>query len=365
MKNCRFGEKIQIFEQTITFRRFHQLFGEKVQKVAHLVKKHEKSSIWPKHSTFQANYHLSKFWPTFPKKVAKSCSFRKKAWKIVDLAKTCNFSSKLSRFEVLTNFSEQSVKKRLISWKTMKNRRFGQNLQVFEQTIRFRGFDELFGKKVAKGGSFREKVWKIMDVAKTLNFSRKLSRFQVLTKFSEKSCKKWLISWKSMKDYWCDQNFQLFEKTMRFRGFWRFFRKKVAKSGWFREKAWKLVDLAKTLNSLSKLSCFEVLTNFSEKSCKKWLISWKTMKNRRFGENVQLFEQTITFRRFDQLFGKKLQKVAHFVKKHNKSSIWPKHSTFWVIKLSRFEVLRNVMESTCKYLSFWNLLERQVTQGFC
>ena len=52
-----------------------------------------------------------------------------------------------------------------------------------------------------------------------------------------------------------------------------------------------LRNQAKTCNFASKLSCFGVLINFSAKSCKKCLISWKTMKNHRFGQNLQLFEQ--------------------------------------------------------------------------
>ena len=34
------------------------------------------------------------------------------------------------------------------------------------------------------------------------------------------------------------------------------------------------------------------------------------------------------FKRFGQLFSKKVQKVAHFVKNDGKSSIWPKLATF-------------------------------------
>ena len=68
--------------------------------------------------------------------------------------------------------------------------------------------------------------------------------------------------------------------------------------------------------------------NFSGKSCKRWLISLKSMKTHRFGENLRLFKETIMFRGFDDFFGKKLQKVADFVKKHEKSSIWPKLATF-------------------------------------
>ena len=37
--------------------------------------------------------------------------------------------------------------------------------------------------------------------------------------------------------------------------------------------------------------------NFSTRSCKKCLISWKTTKNHRFGQNLQLFEQTTMFLR--------------------------------------------------------------------
>ena len=40
---------------------FDELFGKKLQKVAHFVKKREKSSIWPKLATSQANHHDSRF----------------------------------------------------------------------------------------------------------------------------------------------------------------------------------------------------------------------------------------------------------------------------------------------------------------
>ena len=97
------------------FPRLGQLLRKKLQKVAYFVKKHEKSSIWPKVGTFQANYHVSAFWSTIQQKVGKSGSFREKAQKIIDLGKTCNFSSKLSGFCVLVNFSAKSCKKWLMS----------------------------------------------------------------------------------------------------------------------------------------------------------------------------------------------------------------------------------------------------------
>ena len=43
------------------FRGFDDFFGKKLQKVADLVKKHEKSSIWQKLATFRGNHHVSRF----------------------------------------------------------------------------------------------------------------------------------------------------------------------------------------------------------------------------------------------------------------------------------------------------------------
>ena len=150
-KNHPFGQKLQLFQQTTMFPRFGQLFSKKVEKVAYFVKNDEKSSIWPKLSTFRGNYHVSAFLSTFQQKVAKSGSFSEGARKIIDLAKTSNFSSKLPCFGLLVNF-----------W--------------------------------AKSESFREKARKIIDLAKTNNFSNKLPCFGVLVSFSAKSCKKYCRS---------------------------------------------------------------------------------------------------------------------------------------------------------------------------
>ena len=60
------------------FRRFGQFFSKKLEKVAHFVKKNERSSIWQKVATFPANYHVSAFWSTFRQKGGKSGSFREK-----------------------------------------------------------------------------------------------------------------------------------------------------------------------------------------------------------------------------------------------------------------------------------------------
>ena len=150
-KHHRFGQKLQLFQETTMFPRFGQLFSKKVEKVAHFVKNDEKSSIWPNLATFRGNYHVSAFLSTFQQKVAKSGSFCEGARKIIDLAKTSNFTSKLPCFGLLVKFSEKSE-------------------------------------------SFPEKARKIIDLAKTNNFSNKLQCFGVLVSFSAKSCKKYCRS---------------------------------------------------------------------------------------------------------------------------------------------------------------------------
>ena len=135
-------------------RRFGELLTKKLQKVAHFVQKHEKSSISPKLATFRPNYHVSAFWSFFQEKVAEKGSFCEKARKIIDLAKTCNSSRKLRCFGVLVNFSAKSWKKWLISWKRTKHHRFGQKLQLFQQTTMFPRFGQLFSKNVEKVAHF-------------------------------------------------------------------------------------------------------------------------------------------------------------------------------------------------------------------
>ena len=153
-ENHRFPQNLQLFDQTTMFRRFGHFFRKKLQKRAHFVKKHEKSSIWPKLATLRGNYHVSAFSSTFQQKVGKSGSFREKERKFIDFAKSCNFSSKLPCFRVLVNFSAKRWKKWLISWKMTKNHRFGLNLQLFQETTMFRRFCRLFSKKLQKVGHF-------------------------------------------------------------------------------------------------------------------------------------------------------------------------------------------------------------------
>ena len=288
-KNNPFGQNFQLFEQTTTSLHFHELFSKKLQKVPHSVEKHEKSSIWPKTmQLFRTNYHVFAFRSTFREKVAKSALFRETAGKIIDLVKA---------------------------------------LQLLEQANVSFSFWWTFKKKVAKSASSREKARKIIDLAKTCNFSNKLRCFCISMNFQGKSCQKCFVSWKSTKNHRFGQNFATFRTNYHVLAFRWSFQQKATKSASFREKARKIVDLAKTRNFSNKLPCFDALVNFSAKSCRKCLVFWENSKNHLLGQNLQLFEQTTMFWHFDELFRKKMQKVARFVKKHEHSSIWPKLAT--------------------------------------
>ena len=426
-ENHRFGQNLQFFEETTMSWHFHELFRKKLQKVPHFVKKHEKPWIWPKLWTFRGNYDVLAFSWTFQKEVAKSASFRETARKIIDLAKTlqlleqatmsfsfwwtfkkkvaksassrekarkiidfvnlqisekttmfwrfdehcskklqkavravkkhekssiwpnlCNFSNKLRCFCISMNFQGKSCQKCFLSWKSTKAHRFGQNFATFRANYHVLAFRWSFQQKVTKSASFREKARKIVDLAKTRNFSSKLPCFDALVNFSAKSCRKCLVFWENSKNHRLGQNLQLFRTKYHVYAFRWTFQQKVAKGASFREKARTLIDLAKTCNFSNKLPCFGISMNFSGKKMqkvarfvkkhehssiwpklatsrrnyhvlafrwllqekvakrwKKWLISWKMTKNHRFGLNLQLFEETTMFRRFCQLFSKK------------------------------------------------------------
>ena len=134
-KNHRFDQNLQLFEQTTMSWHFHKLCRNKLQKVPHFVKKHEKPSIWPKLATFRGNYDVLAFSWIFQKEIAKSASFREKAREIINLAKTCNFLKKLPCFSVSMNIIAISCKNCLISWKSTKTHRFGQNYATFSNKL--------------------------------------------------------------------------------------------------------------------------------------------------------------------------------------------------------------------------------------
>ena len=256
------------------------------------------------------------------------------------------------------NFSEKSCKKCLISWKNTKNHRFGKNFQLFEKTTMFWRFDEHCSKKMQKASRAVKKHEKSSICPNLCNFSNKLRCFCISMNFQGKSCQKCFVSWKSTKNHRFGQNFQNFPADYHFLAFRWSFEQKVTNSASFREKARKIVDLAKTRNFSNKLPCFDALVNFSGKSCRKCFVFWENSTNHRLGKTCNFFEQSTMFMRFDELFSKRLQKVPRFVKKHEKSSIWPKLATFWTnyhVLAFRWLLQEKVAKRWKKWLISWKM----------
>ena len=153
-KNHRFGENLQLFEQTTMSWHFHELFSKKLQKAPHSVEKHEKSSIWPKLCNFFEQTTMSlHFDQLFGKKLQKVPHFVKQHEKSLIWPKLCNFWNKL---QCLFPFDELSRKK----------------LQKVRRLV----------KKHQKSSIFS-----------TCNFPRKLPCFDVSMNIAAKSCKKLLV----------------------------------------------------------------------------------------------------------------------------------------------------------------------------
>ena len=219
-----------------------------------------------KFATFRAEIsRFLKFWSTLREKVAKSGSFREKAWKI-------------------------SI------W---------QNTQRFEESIRFRGFD-LFGKK-CKSGSFREKAWKIIHLARTCKFLanyhasrfdcwKKLQKVAHFVKKHEKSSIRPKLA--------------TFRENYQVSSFRRTFRKNLQKVDHF-VKSMKNSRFAQHILETITFRHFHQLLGKSSKtgSIEK-------------GRKISIWPKLLTFRanyhvlRFWRTLRKKLQKVAHLMEKH-------------------------------------------------
>ena len=216
-----------------------------------------------------------------------------------------------------------------------------KTMQLFRTNYHVLVFRWTFQPKVAKSGSISEKERKIIDFAKTLQlfeqttmslhfdelFRKKLQKVPHYVKKHEKPS-----IWRKLASFRANYHVLAFSWTFQEGG---------AKSASFREKWREIVDLANTM---------------------------------------QLLEQTTMFLHFDQLLRKRLEKVVHFVKKHENSWIWSKLATFrtnchvsafrWTFKEkvgksgSFREKARKLMHflKTC---NFWKKLPRfDVTKNF-
>ena len=306
---------------------FDELFSKRLQKVDQFVKKHEKSSIWPNLWNFSNKLPCLCISINFSGKSCKKCLISWKRTGNHRSGQTGNFSSKLPCLGIFMNFSERSCKKCLISWESTRNNPFHQNLQLFEKTTMF-GWT--LWQKVAKTASFREKARKLMDLAETMqlfrtNYHVLVFRWTVEQKFA-KSCS---IREKARKIIDLAKTMQVSEQTAMSLHFDELFGKKLQKMPHFVKKHEKSSIWPKLCNLSNKLPCVCISMNFSGKSCKKCLISWKSTKNHQFGKNFPLFEKTTLSWHFPELLSKELQKLPHSVENHENSSIWPKLCNFF------------------------------------
>ena len=331
-------QKLQSFDQIDDFSCFFTKWGtscnfflKSSSKCKDMVLCSKSSKVLAKSMVFRTNYHVLVFRWTFQQKVAKSDWIREKAQKIIDFGspKLCNFSSKLPCLCISRNFSGKSCERCLISWKSTKSHGFRENLQLYEQTTMFWHFHELFSKNLQQVPHLVKKHEKSSIWQKLSNFSNKLPFLCISINFSGKRCRKCLISWKSTKNHRFGQNFATFRTNYHVFAFRWTFQEKVTKSASFREKAPEIVDIAKTLQLLEQTTMSLHLDELLRKKSKKWFISRKSTKTDAFSKNLTLFEKTTMFWRFDKLFAEKLQKLSHFVKKHEKPSIWPKLCIFF------------------------------------
>ena len=209
------------------FLHFHELLRKRLGKVVNFVKKHEKSWIWWKVTTFRTKYYVFTFRWTFQQTVAKTASFREKAWKLIGLAKSMQLFR--TNYHVLVfrwTFQQKVAKSGSIREKARKIIHLAKTLQLFEQTSMSLHFDELFRKKLQKVPHFVKKhekpsIWRKLAIFR--------ANYDVLA-----------FSWT--------------------------FQKEVAKSASFREKAREIMDFEKPCNFSKKLPCSYVSRNFMAKS---------------------------------------------------------------------------------------------------
>ena len=265
-KNHRFGQNLQLFEQTTMFWHFDELFRKKMQKVARFVKKHEKSSIWPKLATSRRNYYVFAFQSTFQEKVAKSSSFREKARKIIDLAKTLQLFEQTTMFWHFDEVVNRKLQRVPHFVKKHEKSSIWRKLATFPTNYHVLTLWWTFQRKVAESASFSEKTLKIIDWAKTCKFSEQSNMFmrfdelfskrkQKVPRFVKKHEKSSI--WPKLATFRTNYHVLAFRWT---------FQEKNAKSGPFREKARTLIDLAKTCNFSKKLPCFGISMIIAGKS---------------------------------------------------------------------------------------------------
>ena len=106
------------------------------------------------------------------------------------------------------------------------------------------------------------------------------------------------------------------------------FRKKLEQVPFFVKKHEKPSIWPKLATFGANYYVFAFSRNFQKEVAKSASFREKEREMMDFANTMQLFEQTTMFLHFDELLRKRLEKVVHFVTKHEKSWIWSKLATF-------------------------------------
>ena len=179
------------------------------------------------------------------------------------------------------------------------------------------------------------------------NFWSKLRCLGIFMNLSERSCKKCFSSWKSTRNHRFGQHYATLPTNYHVFAFRWTFKEKVAKSGSFREKARKIMDLVKTCNFPNKVPCFYVSMNFSANSCKNCLISWESTKTHGFGQNYATFSNKLPCLCILINFLGKVAGNASFREKTRKTMHLAKTCNFWS-KLPCLGIFMNFSERSFK-----------------
>ena len=222
------------------------------------------------------------------------------------------------------NFSANTCRNCLISWKSTKTHRFGQNFATFRTNYHVFAFRWTFQEKVAESASFREKARETIDLFKTLQLFKKTTMSLHFDQLFRKKLQKvpHFVKKHEKPSIW--EKLAIFRANYHVLAFSWTFQKEVAKSASFREKAREIIDFANTMQLFEQTTMFLHFDELLRKRLEKVVHLVKKHEKSWIWPNLQLFDQTTMFWCFDELFGKQLHKLPHFVKKQKNSSIWPK-----------------------------------------
>ena len=174
--------------------------------------------------------------------------------KVASFGKIDDFSCVFSKWATFCNFLLKSWPKRRNMVVSSKSCKFLPNGWFFVLFREISHFLQLFAEKLTKTPKHGSLLEKLLVLAKSMIF-RAFSRNGSL--FAETSS-----IWPKVATFPANYHVSAFLST---------FQQKGGKSGSFREKWRKIIDLlAKTNNFSNKLPCFGVLVSFSAKSCKKY-----------------------------------------------------------------------------------------------